>query len=68
MAGYQINDQLDRTVTPTTAQAASLQDALESLTIALYMPPVPNLDGTLVNPVDMVLGQIMPVRQRWGVA
>lgn len=68
MAGYQINDYLDRTVTPTTAQAASLQDALESLTVALYLPPVQNLDGTYVNPVDMVAGQLTPTRQRWGVA
>lgn len=68
VAGYQINDRLDRTVTPTASQASSLQDALESLTIALYLPPVQNLDGSYVNPVHMVAGQLTPSRQRWGVA
>lgn len=69
-AGYQINSRLDLTIgiVPGSAEALSLQDALESLTIALYQPPVQDIDGSFMDPVDMVAGQITPQRERWGVA
>lgn len=69
IAGFQINERLDRTEELSEEEAGSLQHALEQLTIALYRPAERDAsDGTFINPIDTVVGQIMPARERWGVA
>lgn len=65
VAGYRMNQRLDRTEVQSAAQIAANKQALIIYVIALYGPPARKPDGSFVDPLDTIP---LAGRQRRGIA